>query len=310
MLIRNIIPVNVCQAKLKTNVSRVAKKVEPKIKKGTEKISDGKKNFFQKIKNFFTKISNVFKEKLIKINKADIKRLSKLQPQEFLEESQKIIAKSKNYDYDTMAIMMLQPLGNKKIAMLYDASSNVIYINTDNKIKSGAMLFSSLAHEYEHMRQNMQILRTKGLGAKAIEAYSDIQAKNNINVFSQVYQNLKKEDLPALKEQFGENYEFVEGFVNAKDEGAQALNVWIKNAIDKEKLTIKTKWLEIQTKIIKKYGDIAENTKEAERSKEYFDGFFQEGSLVGLKKMSTRNEVEAYLSTFINYYNYILRKLF
>ena len=264
----------------------------------------------KKFTNFFKKFFRLLSEKCIKIKNADVKKLSKLSVSDFLVESQKLIAKSKKYDPETMAPVVFAPLGNKKLAMVYDATSNVIYVNTENKVKPGAMLFSALAHEYEHMAQNMQILRAKSIGAKAIDEYSEIQAQRNISNFSEMYKNVKKEELPNLKEQLADIFPFLESFVQAKDSGEEALRVWTQNVTKTEKATIKSNWLNLQKMIVEKYGEIEPNTKEAKISEEYYKGFMLDGSLVGFKKLSTKNEIEAYTSTFINFYNYLLKKIF
>lgn len=269
-----------------------------------------KKSFTQKISANFRKILNYVSSKLILIEKADIKRLSKLAPEQFLIESQKIIAKSKGYNPEFMAPFAMQPLGNKKISMLYIPSSNQIIVNTDRKLKSGAKMFSDLCHEYEHMRQNIQVLRTPSIRDKAISHYVKTQAQVGVDNFINVYKDVKKEQLPSLKEALGESYAYVESFIKARDTGKEALTDWLTNATKNDANIIKQQWENIKNKIIDNYGEIKDGSKEAERAKEYLKCFTSDASPVSFKKNTTINEIEAYFTSIANFYNYLLKKLF
>ena len=250
------------------------------------------------------------KSKLIKINKAEIKRISKLPAEQFLIEAQKLIARTKGYESEFTAPFVLQEFDNKKIAMIYNAATNTIYVNTANKLKPSAMLYAQMCHEYEHFHQNLQILRTAGLSEKAINNYSKIAAKDGIENFQAVYKNVKSQDLPALKEQLGQNYHYVESYVQAKEKGAEALRQWISQTTENDEAIIKQQWHQIRDNVIKKYGQIPENSKEAKKANEYYKGFMTEGSFTGIKKNSTINELEAYFCTILNFYNYLFKKIF
>lgn len=263
-----------------------------------------------KSKGRIKKLLTYIESKLIKINKADIKRISKLPAEQFLIETQKLIAKTKGYEPEFTAPFVLQQFGTKKIAMLYNATTNTIYVNSTNKLKPSAMLYSELCHEYEHFHQNLQILRTDGLSEKAINNYSKIAAQQGIESFQAIYKDIKSNDLSALKEQLGTNYEFVESYVKAKEKDQQTLEQWLSKTLENEEATIKHQWTKIKDAIIKKYGKIPQNSKAAQKANEYYEGFMKEGSYTGIKRNSTRNEAEAYFSSILNFYNYLFKKFF
>ena len=273
-------------------------------------VNSAASNYFKKFTDKIKRLITYFKSMIVKIDKTEVKRISKLPVDQFLLETQKIIANSKGYSSEFMAPIVLQEFDTKKIGMLYNATSNIVYVNTANKLKPSAELFSMLCHEYEHFHQNLQILRTAGLSDKAINNYSKIAAENSICNFQSMYNNVKLQDLPALKEQLGSHYEFVSSYLKAKENGPESLKQWVLQATANDEKLIKQKWCEVRDSVIKKCGQIEENSKEAKVAQEYYNGFMLDGSLTGIKKFSTLNEVEAYLSTIINFYNFIFKKFF
>lgn len=259
-----------------------------------------------KVYQLFTYIKGI----LININKADIKRISKLPVEQFLIEVQKLIAKSKGYDAEFMAPFVVQPFGHKQILMLYNASTNTVHINSSVKLKTGAMLYALMCHEYEHFHQNLQILRTSGLSEKAITRYSKMAAQIGIKDFQELYKNITSKDLPALKEELGQNYNFVQSYINAKEKSPEALTEWISKATENDEKIIRNKWEQLKNLVIEKYGEIAENSEEAQKANKYYESFMKDSSLTGLDKNLTISEFEAYFSTVLNFYNYLFKTIF
>ena len=59
-------------------------------------------------------------------------------------------------------------------------------------------LFSFIAHEYLHQKQNLQILQTEGIGEKAVKFYTEIVNKANVDSFIKQFGHISKEELNYL----------------------------------------------------------------------------------------------------------------
>lgn len=274
------------------------------VNKNSVNVSTPKSN--GKICQLFSYIKGM----LININKADIKRISKLPVEQFLIEVQKLIAKSKGYDAEFMAPFVVQPFATNKILMLYNCPTNTIYVNSAVKIKPGAMLYATMCHEYEHFHQNLHILRTEGLSEKAITRYSQIAAEAGVKDFQEFYRNVTSKDLPVLKEQLGQNYNLVESYIKAKEKSPESLNEWISKTIENDEEIIRNQWVQLKNLVIEKYGEISKNSQEAQKANKYYESFMKDSSLTGLDKNLTISEFEAYFSTVLNFYNYLFKTIF
>lgn len=269
-----------------------------------------KDSFLTKLCTKFKRVIAAIESKKIKINKADINRLSKLSVEDFIIETRSLIAKSKNIPPELLSPIQITPMGKNKIAMFYHGASNTTFINSSYKVKNGAATFSAMCHEAEHQLQNYQVLRTPSLAKKIIPFYSKTHANATVESFIEANKNLKPEELSSLKEHLGEHFDFFASFVNAKEKGENALNTWKANAVSAEESTITAQWQVIKDKIVNHFGEIKEGSKEAKMAEEHFKTFTMNASLTSFKKNTTFSEIEAYFSTFLNYYNYLIHKIF
>lgn len=264
-----------------------------------------------------TKLSRIktkFKKMLVGLDKATITHLEKLPINEFLAESQKIIAKGMGLSQDFLPSLNITPIANKKMAMAFDWSNNTLFVSNQILSKSKITLFSAMRHEMEHFRQNLQIIRTEELGEKAIETYSKMLTTAQVDNFVNTFRKMPESEILKLKEAGNlseAGLQAVKKVQIADAQGDEAIYKVAEELVNQDYPLINESWQNIRNKSIELQGPIKANTKEASDAKEYFDGFLKTNGMAGgMKYYSSKHEVEADGAQSFAMYEYLFRKLF
>lgn len=302
-------PVQNIISSIKSRTSSICKNAKS-YKKSLQNVSAEKTTVKKTRKEKFALLKNYIISKRIKLTKAQVQKLSKIEDQgEFILESSKIINKSGNIPDHLVSPIAAQPLGTEKIAFLYDPASNMTYMNTDCKLKNKSKLFAYIAHEREHQLQNYKILRTEFLGEKAIEEYSKLNAQKGIDNLVEMYKG-QNVDIEPFKEQLGPAYDLIKSFKFAETHGDEALNKWIENAVKSDYETILSQYKNIRNQVIEHFGVIKSGTPEAKLAQEYYSGFMNHADITKPESILNIHEAEAWGVTFLNHINYLFTKLF
>ena len=271
----------------------------------------------KKIPTIANKCTNLLETKEISKNfitnltPEQVRKLETCPIDDFYVQAQKIITSGYKIPEELIAPMQLNPYLSKKVAAAYDFTQNVVYINPRTVEKySRKNLFSFIAHEYLHQKQNLQVLQTEGIGENAIKIYTEIVNKANVDSFIKQFGNIPKEELIKLKPQLGSSYVWAEELQEAIQKGPDAVKAFEKKLLDNDYTIILDDLTNFRKKIIDNLGLIPQISDEAKLSQEYLDGF------VSLYKNPTNlkanaksiNEQEAYWATLVTRLEYLAQK--
>ena len=271
----------------------------------------------KKIPTIANKCTNLLETKEISKNfitnltPEQVRKLETCPIDDFYVEAQKIITSGYKIPEELVAPMQLNPYLSKKVAAVYDFAQNVVHINPRTvKRCSRKNLFSFIAHEYLHQKQNLQVLQTEGIGENAIKIYTEIVNKANVDSFIKQFGNIPKEELIKLKPQLGSSYVWAEELQEAIQKGPDAVKAFEKKLLDNDYTIILDNLTNFRKKIIDNLGLIPQISDEAKLSQEYLDGF------VSLYKNPTNlkanaksiNEQEAYWATLVTRLEYLAQK--
>ena len=268
-----------------------------------------KLSVYQKIKNF---IKNFIKDNFTNLNKQIVTSLENCSLEEFMLQAQKLIIKSYNIP-DSLAteIKPLQNI-NKKIGIMYDFFENTIYVNPKTLEWPRYQLFGFIKHEYTHLKQNYQILRTEELGDKAIEEYARIRTNLTVNAFVNQFSQMTDKEILEMSQAKGVMIPWITELKAAVRKGPKAVEE-VKEMIFNNDYPINLNRIkDLRQRVIKEFGIIPKATKEAKISKLYFDGF------ISLYKNPTDikanwkalNEQEAYRAQGFANWEYLFHKIF
>lgn len=257
----------------------------------------------------FAKLKNFINSKLIYLDKATVKRLDTVSPNEFWDEAQKVISDGIGIPKNLRSPIYGQQM-DPKIAAFYSWDTNITFVNKSAQDMKRSKLFMMLRHEFEHQKQNFDVLRTEGLGEIATKRYANAKTELAIKQFRESFDMIPESKLEELRAQLGESFELVKSYKAAQNNGNA--NEFLKNAAQ-EQYDIELQSLEtFRKQVIKEMGTIPANSKEAKHAKEYFDGMLTtQNRLTSFKTITqTRHESEAYIAGFVGYFEYLIKKFF
>lgn len=261
-------------------------------------------------------IKTAIQKNLIGLDKATIKKLEALTFGEFAIESQKIMAKSMGLPQDFLPSIISQPL-DKKIGAVFDKTQNIIAINSEHTKridKQRILLFTWLRHEMEHYKQNLSILRTEGLGDKAIESYSSIVTKHKVQTFINTLKDMPDKTIQQWVQE-GKLPEkatpIIKELKDVSTQGDEAVSKFSEKIYNNDYPIWLQQWKNLRDKIIEKLGPIKEGTEDAKMAQKYYDGFEETAGLCeGKKYKDSQHEKEAYGAQYLAQIEYAFKKLF
>lgn len=261
-----------------------------------------------------SKFKAEFKKMLVGLDKATIASLEKLPINDFLSESQKLIAKSMGLSQDFLPPITITSSIDKKMGMCFDVANNSLFVNSQILTKSRKMLFSLMRHEMEHFKQNLLIIRTDGLGEKAVETYSKILTKTLGDNFVNTFKNMPESEIEKLKDAGNLteiHLQAIKKLKNAAELGDEAVSKLSDELYNHDYPIMHASWQNIRNKAIELYGPVKANTEEASNAKEFFDGFLKtKGMTRGSEYYFSKHEQAAYTAQSFVFYEYLFKKLF
>jgi len=162
-----------------------------------------------------------------KTSQEEINALFKFEGDEFFKKAYDFLC-SKLAIPEKLKPQLVEMPRQERVIMLYDLTSNIIIKNTNASKQSKIEMFSNLRHELQHFIQNMNILRTEGIGEQAVEQYSKIVAKNRRLYVDAEVRNITLEQLKvSYDEQTLEYYKYLKDLLknNQNDYKAELENL-------------------------------------------------------------------------------------
>ena len=257
------------------------------------------------------KTNEISKNFITNLTPEQVRKLETCSIDDFYVEAQKIITSGYKIPEELIAPMQINPYLSKKVAAMYDFTQNIVHINPRTVEKcSRKNLFSIIAHEYLHQKQNLQILQTEGIGEKAVKFYTEIRNKIDVDSFIKQFGNISKEELMKLKPQLGNSYVWAEELQEAIQKGPEAVKAFEKKLLDNDYTIILDNLTNFRKKVVDNLGLIPQNSNEVKLSQKYLDGF------ISLYKNPTNlkanakyiNEQEAYWATIVTRLEYLAQK--
>ena len=206
------------------------------------------------------------------INKAEIDELLQYDGDELVDKGiDFVLAKLKIPK--TLKPTILQVPQNKEIGMSYEFRQNLLFLNPNFEIKSKAELLGFIVHELRHLAQNFNVLRTEGIGEKAVRAHARKLAKYQISSLKKMVKNLSVED---YAKQVQNNEQALSEFKMLKELRAKDKVKLEENFVSLSFL-LENHYLRIieqnRQNIIKEMGIIKADSKEGQRAKKYLKSF-------------------------------------
>lgn len=112
----------------------------------------------------------------LKIEPKELEKLFSLEGKEFEEGAFEFLLKKMNIPSNIRPRLIESPQTNG-CPMTYDFMLNQIVVNPNMKTPVKEVHLSLLRHELQHFMQNMQILRSEGVGTDAVKHYSEVMSK-------------------------------------------------------------------------------------------------------------------------------------
>ena len=270
------------------------------FKKRMPKIANKYLNHIKNDKNFKSFITN--------LDPQTVKRLETCPIEDFYIEAQKIITKAYKIPEELVAPMQLNPTLSKKISASYDFTQNIVNINPQSANKSSRKnLFAIISHEYIHQKQNLEILRTEGLGEDAVKFYAELLNKNITDDFINSFSKISKEDLLKLKPELGDSYKWAEELQEAAQKGPEHIEKF-KNKLSNHNFPIFLENLtNFRQNITKKLGSIPRKSNRGEFAQTYFNDFRR--TLYDQYNLKSLSEKQAYTATATTSLEYMLNNL-
>lgn len=258
---------------------------------------------------FAQKVNSLIRPYITHLDKKAVRELERMPMENFWVKAQEIICNSYGLPANLRAPLQIAEL-DKGVGMAYSNSRNIVYISPKTAKKGRNTVFSYLKHEYLHQKQNFNILRTENLGEKAVQEYTKLEVEAGLNNFKMIYRNMPEEEIEKLKPQLGEHFEIIMRYRKAVAQGEEAEKAVLDEIAQKDYSSIHKQLDDFRLRVIQEMGTIPANSKEAKISEEYLNGILgTRDNLTGIKAITKRHEVEAYVATSISYWEYFIRKI-
>ncbi len=247
-------------------------------------------------------------EKLSGLKKGTIKELEYLPVESFLLKAQEIGERSFGIPASLRAQIVVDDF-DKGIAMFYSHPQNAIYVNKKHIGNSRTKLFSYIKHELTHQRQNLDGLRTEGLGEEIVKFHADALTKINHENFKLIYRDMPFEKIEELRPQLGEQINVIYAYKNALAQGPKAEKEFF-NSIYELDYNVYLKQMEaFRQRVIDEMGTLKADSERGDFAKDCFEALKSNNNPTGIKTTIKPHEGEAYLATVVSYYEYLFAKL-
>ena len=264
----------------------------------------------QKEKNNITLfLRKLFTEKLSGLKKHTTKELEALPIENFLLKSQEIGEQSYNIPSSLRAPIVIDDFDNR-IGMFYSSPQNAIYVNKKHIGKSRTKLFSYIKHELTHQKQNLDGLRTEGLGEELVKFHAHSMTKINHEQFKLIYRDMPLEKIEELRPQLGEQINVVYAYKNALAHGPEAEKDFFKSIYELDYNVYLKQMETFRQKVIAEMGTLKADSERGHFAKNCFEALkASSDNPTGFNTAIKIHENDAYLATLISHYEYLFAKL-
>ena len=138
-----------------------------------------------------------FKQLEFPITKQEMEDLLKYDGDEFMTKGVEFVAAKYKIPKSLIPSIGSVPM-HKETFMAYDFIKHIIYTNPNYQMTSKEELFGNIVHELRHTMQNFDILRTEGIGEKAVIAYAKKLAKNQVASINKLVETHTIEQIKML----------------------------------------------------------------------------------------------------------------
>lgn len=248
----------------------------------------------------------------IGLKKAEVQKLEGLDTLKFFEEAKNVLSGKIGIPQELLPSMAIHPqLPNPRMFACFSPPVFSVLISGEKiaNFKKN-MLFSILAHELQHCKQFLFILRSPQKAQKAIKHYSFEYAKLISDEAINNYKNLPMEIWEKLAKENSYQFDIVQLAKNIKKATPDEL-LKIKKQLISEVVNERTDALEGLRKItVEKMGILPENMEY--QAQLYFDDLIKssESGAKGAKYIFNVAEGEAYARQMGAYYSYLYHKFF
>ena len=259
----------------------------------------------------WNKIKKLIKSNILNLDKKTVKELEKCSIDDFFEKSRKLVIDSYQIPGSLGAQMQILPDINKKAGMMYDFCSNTIYVNPKILKMPRSQIFAYIKHEYTHQKQNYQILRTEGLGEKAIQEYAKIKAGAVAEQFVEKFSKMDDKEFQTLPpQQQMLIFPWLVELRNCIQQGGKGISEYKEKVYKNDYPIILDNLEKLRQNVIQELGIIPANSKEAKNSEVYFKNFIElYKDPLNLKLIiKSVSETEAYLAQSVATFEYIYHK--
>ncbi len=298
---------NVQHYKIKSNqqnVSNLEFKARIKVSKAA------KTGLIERIKKSW-RVSNVRKFGKTHLDHKTVRYLDKCSLQEYVDNVYKILCKNFGVSEELCPTLFIGVPGiDPKCGAIYDFLCHTIQTNPKYN-NSRLTLFSFIKHEFMHLIQNFQILRTEGLGEKAVQKYAKLKTTLTVENFIKQYSSITERELKEWEPQLGGAYIWVKELMEAVKEGPQAVEKFKAKIIENDYNIHLNELNEFRQKIINQYGRIPAESKEARTAEVYFNDFIKNyKDKTSKEAQSSLSEVEASMVQRFTLLEYLFHRFF
>ncbi|MDR1169102.1 MAG: hypothetical protein LBK53_09495 [Heliobacteriaceae bacterium] len=254
-----------------------AKKLAVAARKGIKSETDSVE--FSKNMTKREKLKTLLKPFILGLDKQTVKSLHKIKDKmEFVKASSKVILEKKGIPEGLRPAIGLDVNESLPPAALacYSKDFNMVIVSPKVLKKPKSAIFSASAHELKHFAQNIDIIRTEGLGEKAVKSYAKVQAEAYGKIFDNTYQNMSMAEIQKLYKQgvFSEQgLQVIAGYKKAQSEGEAASGKYLKMLYEGDFANFHAQWKNIRQKAADSLGIIKKDSPQAALSERHLNEF-------------------------------------
>lgn len=259
-----------------------------------------------------TKSKSGIKKLLLGLDKKTIKRLEELPTGKFLEEAQKLIITA--LDMPEELCPMVETHVMPENLLMQFTLNHKFFANKKCEEFPKPHLFSAIRHEMKHCEQNLAVLRTEDLGENAVNQFSSILARVKANLTIEHYRDMHQCAIQKLRDEKKmpeSGLLLIEKIRQIPSEDKQSIKKVFDVLYNHDFKTYYKDLSDIRAKAIAKYGVIKAGSRDAIKTKKYFNGFCrtcEDNS--GFKYWTSKHEIEAYTAGFGAKLVYLYQKFF
>lgn len=220
----------------------------------------------QKKPGFIKRVKRTFGPYITHLNKATVKELETIPTEKFWGKAQEVICDSYGIPQSLRAPIYIENLTDRA-NMIYMFDQNIVYVSPQIiQTSSRNKLFSLLKHEFTHQKQNLDMLRTEGLGEQVVEALTTRQIEHSMTVFKNTFRDMPEDEFEKLKPKLGENYEAIKRYRIAVSQGEESEQQVLDEIKANDYQVLKQQFENFRQLVIREMGVIAKDSNEAVNS--------------------------------------------